>query len=312
MKIKIVLFFMLGMWLIIPAQAQTDPFAPKVDTTIVIVSGAEAGSYFAIASDIKKFFGSKIQLQPSGGAVNNYSLLINDPKVNIGLMQYDVLLKGKQADFQNKTKISENLKVLLPLGFEEIHLIASANSSIMSITDLAGKKVGVGLPEKEGTNVTAGLIKSVTNIEWIDVHMTFDSAFVALLKGEIDALFFVGYAPVNKLKELMPTFSQLIRLLPIRDERLGQFHVKTTIKAGTYPWLYYDVQTFAVRSYLVSNIKNESPADAEKIEKFLISIRDNISWFTDNGHNTWKDVDFTFRDPKWEIHPVAKKVFKLR
>jgi len=312
MKVKIAVLLMMCLWVTGTSFGQNDPFAQKSDTNIVIVSGTEVGSYYAIANDIKKFFGPKIFIKPSLGAVNNYDLLINDQTVDIGLIQYDVLLKGKNFDYQNKTKVSENLKVLLTLGGEEIHLIAAANGGIMSISDLAGKKVGVGVPDKEGTNVTAGLIKSVTGIPWIDVNISFDSAFVALIKGEIDALFFVGYAPVNKLKDMLPTFSQLIRLLPIKDERLGQFHIKKTIPAGTYPWLFYDVQTFAVRSYIATNVKNESPADSEKLENFLESIKDNIDWFKKNGHPAWQHVDFTFKDTKWEIHPVAKKVFNLK
>lgn len=294
------------------AMGQENPFSVKKDTVLTIVSGVETGSYYQIAQDLIRYSGEKIVIKPSMGAINNYSLLVNDPNVNIGMIQYDVLLEGKRHDYENKTHISENLQVLLPLGYEEIHLITKLNSNIMTIKDLAGKKVSVGDPIREGTSVTAGLIKSITNVPWEDVHLSFDSAFVALLNGQIDAMFFVGYAPVQKLKELLPTFNQVIKLVPIKEEALSQFHKNSIINIGTYPWLYYDVQTFAVRSYLVANVKTDNQLYNEAYEKLLEYIKNNIDFLVKNGHPAWRKVDLTFKDVKWPIHPVAKKVFKLK
>jgi len=294
------------------SKSQTDPFAVTKDTVIYLVSGIETGSYYHIAQDLVKYSGMNIVIKPSKGAINNYEMLINDPSINIGIVQFDVLQKGKQHDYQSKTHISENLKVLLPIGYEEIHLITKVNSNILSLQDLAGKKVNVGVPSKEGTNITSGLIKSVTEVPWIDINLSFDSAFVALLKGEIDAMFFVGYAPIQKLKDLLPTYNQLIKLVPIKETALGQFHNASQINLGTYPWLYYDVQTYAVRSYLVTNIKSDNPMIIEAYEKLLKNIKENLNVLKQNGHPAWKQVDLSFKDVKWDIHPVAKKVFNLK
>ncbi|MBL6963359.1 MAG: TAXI family TRAP transporter solute-binding subunit [Bacteroidetes bacterium] len=292
--------------------AQDDPFAvKKKDGDICIVSGAESGSYYQIAQDIIRIYNGKVNLKPSKGAVNNYAMLINDPDIDVAFTQYDVLLKAKQYDYQTKSHNTDQIKVLLPLGSEEIHMLVRLDSKIFGISDLKDKKVGVGNPAKEGTYLTSGLIKSISGVRWIDYEKTFDSSFVALLKGEIDALFFVGYAPVNKLNSLLPTYNQLIRLVPIKDERLGQFHKKSIITAGTYPWLFYDVETYSVNSFLVTNTTNEAPIDAEKLEKFLITIRDKQETLKSEGHDMWKEVDLNYDDIKWEIHPLAKKVFNL-
>ena len=109
----------------------------------------------------------------------------------------------------------------------------------------------------------------------------------------------------------MPTYNQLIRLVPIKDERLGQFHKKSIIPAGTYPWLFYNVETYSVNSFLVTNTTNEAPADAEILEKFLLSIRDNHATLKSEGHPMWNEVDLKYNNIQWDIHPVAKKVFKL-
>ncbi|NLJ07118.1 MAG: TAXI family TRAP transporter solute-binding subunit [Sphingobacteriales bacterium] len=309
---QILSFILLAGLMPLISSGQEDPFTVKNDTVLTIVSGVETGSYFQIAQDLIKYSGCKLVIKPSQGAINNYALLINDPLVNIGMVQYDVLLKGKQHDYETKKQISENLQVLIPLGYEDIHLITRVNSNILSVKDLAGKKVSVGNPQTEGTSITTGLIRSVTSVPWEEVNMSFDSAFVALLNGKIDAMFFVGYAPVQKLKALLPTFNQLIKLVPIEEEALAQFHHKTVITAGTYPWLNEDVATYAVRAYLVANIKTDNQVNIAAYEKLLNAIKNNMDILVQNGHPAWKKVDLSFKDVKWPVHPAAKKVFKLK
>lgn len=293
--------------------AQDDPFAvKKVADEIVLVSGIETGSYHVIANDMIKVSSTPVKELTSSGSIDNYNMLINNPDIDIAFMQYDVLQAAKMHDYKAKQHVSDNIRVLLPLAVEDIHLITRTNSKILSIADLKDKKVGVGIPSKEGTNVTAGLIKSVTGIQWVDVEVSFDTAFAKLINGEIDALFFVGYAPVNKLKELMPTFNQIIRLVPIKDERLSRFHVKTIIPAGTYPWLYYDLETYGVRSILAVNKQFYSPEDQKKYEKFIKDLQEKLPMLQEEGHPKWKEVTFKFSGINWPIDPAAKSVFKLK
>lgn len=295
------------------SMAQDDPFeVKKTENQLVIVSGIESGSYYQMVNDMAKNLKTPIKVLTSGGSVNNYNQLINNASVDLVFMQYDVLQAAKMHDYKTKQHISENVEIVLPLATEEIHLVTRTNSDIKSIADLSGKKVGVGIPSKEGTNVTAGLIKSVTASKWEDVEISFDSAFAALINNEIDAFFFVGYAPVKKFEDLLPTFNQIIRLVPITDERLSQFHVKTKIKADSYPWLHYDVETFGVRSVLVTNKQFESPNDAELYKEFLTEVKTNIGELQKNGHSKWNEVNFSFKGINWPIHAVSKKVFNIK
>ncbi len=293
--------------------AQDDPFAVKqVKEEIVIVSGIESGSYHKMATDIINVSKAPVKEMISEGSVNNYNLLVNNPEIDIVFLQYDVLQAAKMHDFKAKEHVSENVLILLPLAVEEIHLLTRTNSSIYSLKDLKDKKVGVGIPSKEGTNVTAGLIKTVAGVSWTDVEVSFDSAFAKLINGDIDAMFFIGYAPVKKLEDLLPTFNQIIRLVPIKEEKLSTFHVKTVIPAGTYPWLHYDLETYGVRSVLATNKEFESPKDADKYRALLTDIHENIESLKKDGHPKWKEVNFKFKGINWEIHPVSKEVFGIK
>jgi TRAP transporter TAXI family solute receptor len=307
------LVFSLGfMFAFVCVQAQDDPFAVKDQVhPLVIVSGIATGSYHQLATDMQMISSEPVTIQTSRGSIDNYSKMNNDPGVDIVFLQYDVLLKAKLYDVQTRQRNVENIKILLQLGNEEIHLLTRVNANIDNIKDLEGKKVGVGISSLEGTNVTAGLIKSVTGIRWIDVEKNFDEAFAMLLNNELDAMFFVGYAPVQKLQGLLSSFDKVIKLIPITDEKLSQFHEKSVIKAGTYPWLNEDLETFAVKAVLASNIKKESAETKKQIEQLLIDINENKSILDVKGHNEWKSIDLKFKGIDWDIHPISKKVFDL-
>jgi hypothetical protein len=75
--------------------------------------------------------------------------------------------------------------------------------------------------------------------------------------------------------------------------------------------LFYDVETYAVNSFLVTNVANESPADEKILENFLKSVKKNQEALKEDGHDMWDEVDLKYNNIKWDIHPVAKKVFNL-
>ncbi|MEA3495269.1 MAG: TAXI family TRAP transporter solute-binding subunit [Bacteroidota bacterium] len=302
---------------------------------IRMLSGFFKGSYYEMANDIKivakdivnvdtiftvgangqdsiAFSRSKsefLHILTSKGSLHNFKKLSREEKPQVAFMQYDVLIEQQLKDIKKYKKRTDSIRVLIPLGFEEIHLIALKDSKIKKIKDLKKKKVAVG-EAQQGTSVTAGLIKEKLGAEWIDVQVSFKDALFALLNHKIDAFFFVGSAPVSKLNGLSPTYRKL-KIIPIKDKSLEEIYTKTTIPANTYHWLDKDVETYAVRLLLVSDISKESQADDKNLRKLLTDIQNNIGKLQEEGHPNWKKVDFNFSDIQWQVHDVAKKVFGL-
>lgn len=286
-------------------------FFSEVKSQLVITSGFEMGSYNQMANDVKSLSKDSIQVLTSQGSLDNLEAILNiDNKINVAFMQYDVLINQFIKDMESGIGRSASIRILLPLGIEEVHLITTKTSGIESIKDLTKKKVAIG-SEVQGTAVTANKISELTGIDWISVSLSFNDAFPALINGDVDAFFFVGAAPVAKLKSLSPLLLKVVKLVPIESEKIirDESYSKSQITQEDYYWLDNEIPTVGVKSFLVTDTKNESEDNLQKLEKFLMTIKENIVSLRSTGHPQWKNVSVKFENLTVEVHPVAKKVF---
>lgn len=270
---------------------------------IQLLSGLEGGTYNQLANDIKNISKLQINVYTSSGALDNYNQLIGNTPVNVTFLQYDVLLTAVAFD----SKIKDYLRILLPLFLdEEIHLITLKDSKIKSLKDLKLKKVGIGAPT-QGTNVTAKTIKNKTGLIWTDVEIPSSEALDALLKGEIDAFFYVGGMPVAALQAYSNQAQGKIKLVPIKDKRLKDIYTPKVIKAKTYAWQEKDVATFSVATVLVLNTQKSNPDFLKDIEILYWEIRDNVAKLQSQGHPKWKDVYYQNSEINWPYFYIPPK-----
>ncbi len=257
-------------------------------TQINFLTGNKKEIYHQFAEDIKNNTNIPIQIFISQGSVDNLNRLLSD-SFHLAFVQYDVLL---YKEIEN-SDIKKYIKLFLPLYNEEIHLVALNNSKINSLKDLSGKRVGVGAINS-GTNITADLIKLKTEIKWINYNLPLDQSFAVLLKDSIDAFFVVGAAPVNILKSLSERAKNIIKLIPIQDDKLKKIYKHRTIESGTYPWLKHDIYTYSTATLLILNSKNINDSLAKKIEQLYYDLKGNLKGIQNNkfSHPKWHQVDF--------------------
>jgi TRAP transporter TAXI family solute receptor len=257
----------------------------SVNAQLNILSGLKGGTYEALANDIKGASKQDITVLNSEGSVDNYNQLINlDNNIYVTFMQYDVLLAN---ELQNPD-LRKDLRVLLPLFLdEEIHIITKKGSKIDDLKDLRGKKVAVGV-RGQGTFVTAQTIKQRTSTAWVDVEMNSNDAYQALMKGEIDAYFYVGGKPIASLFDLGKDAP--IKLVNIKSSSLDDIYMAKKIKKGTYPWQTENVSTYAVATMLMVNIHNMSRDTQRKLNMLLTDTENGLKAFQKTGHPKWKDV----------------------
>ncbi len=283
-----------------------DIFNPKSEVNHpILLSGVKGGSYHQFANDIQKI-SKTLEVRTSSGSADNLRQLVVRDDVYMTFLQYDVLINQQFEDLRDGTNYTDGIRILLPMGIEEIHLVTKKESKINSMRDLKNKKVAIGNID-QGTYVTASLIKQLVNGKWNDIDLPFDSVFIGLLNNEIDAFFFVGSAPVSRLLKLPEQIN--IKLIPITSRKLEKAYVPTVIKAGTYLWQTTDIKTYAVNSVLATNIKGETPTQARNLQRILIDIRDNMDMLRSQGHPKWKEVNFDYTNIHWEIYEGAKEVF---
>lgn len=274
----------------------------KAYSQLNILSGTEGGTYFNLANDLAKISSQPINVIPSSGSMENFHQLSENPEMMLAFMQYDVLLANELIN----PSVRKDYQVLFPFFLdEEIHLITRKDSKIASLDDLKGKKVGIGTSE-EGTRVTAQTIKNKTQIAWKDSEIPTSMAYDALMKGEIDAYFYVVGIPANGLSDLAADAN--IKLVNITHKNLKDVYTKKVIPVGTYKWQTKEVSTFAVPTILVVKFKELNLENEKKINTFLTEIKESIPKLQQEGHPKWKAVYFKNQEINWTYYYMRSKV----
>jgi uncharacterized protein len=266
---------------------------------LTIATGTPEGTYYQIAQDIKRIAekeGIPVEIIQTNGSFDNINLLGLE-KVDLAILQLDVLKVTSDA-MQAKAgfNVLKELKVILNLYFEEIHVITK-NDGIRSLSQLEGKKVAVG-PERSGSALTAEVLLAAYDLR---VEKFFDAPNDALQKlerGELDALIFVGGAPVPAFEKLDPSF-RFVRLPS--NPLLEQLYQRKKIDKGVYPWAG-EVETFAVPSVIMTRDRRDSDYVA-LIQRLLLAILSNKENLDATGHPKWKSAQFRFMIPSVAYPP---------
>ena len=253
-------------------------------SALTLAAGSPEGTYLRIAQDIKKVAeagGLPVEIIETNGSFDNIKL-VSDGKADLAIMQLDVL--QIVADIIRKEaglNILQEAKVVLNLYLEEIHVIAKS-PDIKSLEQLQGKRVAVG-PEKSGSALTAKVLLTGFGLKVESVFCTPDEAVKKLQAGEIDALIFVGGAPVPAFAHLDRSFHFVA--LPM-NSGLEQLYPKKKIDKSVYAWAdAFD--THAVPSVLMTRNRLDSDY-AATLQKLVLLILLNKEVLDSNGHPKWK------------------------
>lgn len=262
--------FAFGSALLVAAQA------PAPRTAFVIATGPTGGTYFPVGEAIASIVshppgvdrcekpgvcgpeGLIASVRTSAGAVANV-LSVNAHTVDAALAQSDVIADawaGRGVFRRDGTQ--SHVRAIAVLFPEELHLVAAKSAHIRSVADLAGKRVSIGAVDS-GTSVTVRAVLAGFRLSAHRLKASGNPSDVAaekLAKGGLDAMFFVGGAPVPLVRELLQ--SGRFELVPMagsgRDRLLAHSPALTaaTLPAGLYPGTGR-IDTVAVRAIFIVN-----------------------------------------------------------
>jgi TRAP transporter TAXI family solute receptor len=274
-----------------------------------IASGAESGTNWPMAEDIKKTCStptSPINNVVTPGGQSNIFRVNNDPKVQYGIVPADVAAYQRLEEERNNSKMMDKIWMVFPFFSTEFHLIAKDGSPINSIADLAGKTVVEG-PEGSATWVTVQMIKRLTKISWNGVKASQTDGYKMVLAGQADAEFIVAGKPITLLET-----AKGIKLVSISHPGLDSFpmYEKTSLPVdGMYPFQKAAASTYKVDNMLVTYaFKNQYQ---EEIAELVGCIAKNIGKLQATGHPKWRDVNpLDITRIKWEAHPAALNAIK--
>jgi uncharacterized protein len=252
---------------------------------LTIATGSSEGTYFKIAQDIKQIAdkeGIPIEVMQTNGSFDNINLLAAG-KVDLAIMQLDVLRFVAEILLKETgVNVLEEAKVALNLYLEEIHIIAK-NLEIRTFQQLQGKRVAVG-PEKSGSALTAEVLLAGFGLNIQTIFDAPEEAVKKLGRGEIDALIFVGGAPVPAFQKLDSNFHFVA--LPA-DSGLEQIYPKRKIARSVYAWSD-EIDTHAVPSVIMT--RNRSETDyVSTMQRLVLLILSQKETLDKTGHPKWKD-----------------------
>jgi len=297
----------------------------------VIVTGSTGGTYFPIGEAIAAIVshppgvsrceksgvcgpaGLIASVRTSEGTIANI-LAVNSGTADAGFAQSDIVreaVAGRGA-FRKAGK-QTHIRLLASLFPEELQLIATKSSRIRSVADLAGKRVAIG-SDGSGTNETVRSVLSAYGVRLARIKANGDSpdtAAVRFSKGELDALFFIGGAPVPFIRDLLATGKAT--LVPVagagRDRVLHQVKGLTaaTIPAGLYPGTG-KTETVALRAVLILR-DTASNAVVYGVTQALFNPANRGMLAGSHRSADFIRIDDAPRDPPAPIHPGAAPFF---
>jgi TRAP transporter TAXI family solute receptor len=254
-------------------------------SAFTIATGPSDGSYFQIAQDIKNVAGKEqidIEVMPTKGSIENIQLL-GAGKVDLAIVQLDALrfvsdVLKKQRDFD----LFDSIKVIMNLYPEEIHVLSN-KSDIQTFYQLDGKRISVGT-EGGGTALTAAVLLTVYDLNATVSFDSFDDAMKKMEQGNLDAVMFVGGAPVPFIGKLDSKF-HFVRLPA--NPALEEIYLRTSIGNSQYNWARAETETYAVPASIMGLDKRDQK-HAAQMQQLVLAILNSADYLRANGHPKWK------------------------
>lgn len=233
----------------------------RLDGSLVIAGGPEAGEYQQVASAIAAAVtkaGTRSEALSTEGSVENVDLL-GSGKVRVALVQNNVAMRATQGLAPFACSAAPELRALASLFPEQVHIIVRGDSPLASIEALRGKRVDVGL-RNSGTRFDAEAVLGAAGLSLTDLgeasELGLADGLNLLKRGELDAVITTISAPARRLQDM--AVGGELRLLPLSAATQARLvdadtgFVAADLPPGTYSGQTTPVRTVAVAALLAA------------------------------------------------------------
>jgi uncharacterized protein len=231
-------------------SAAPPPHAPTVRVRIATglpgmtfrpLGEALASAYKGVLPDMQ------FEVVQTAGSVSNVQKL-EVGEAELGLALADVAYMGYNGHVPELAARARNVRAIAVLHPSTVHVLVSERSTITSLSELRGHRVGVG-PSGSGTAVTSAILLRAYGVPSTEVRqetLPFLDAIDALGRGALDAVFITAADPVAAVRQATTSGA---RLLDIDGPPLEQLRVAYPfLRPATIPENTYQGQTRPVRT----------------------------------------------------------------
>jgi hypothetical protein len=255
-----------------------------------MMTGPEQGTYYQVGQQIAEQteeVGLHLEIISTEGSWANIVGLFNND-AEFAIFQLDAFLQAEKNLYKNKAEdIHDEIKVVMPLYNEEIHIIKAKDREL----DFATEEqfvVGCGR-ENSGSCLSAGVIADFYGKEFRYLYDDYENALDALRAGKLDLVIITAGKPHSLLVDQVGL--DLVSLP--RSRKAVDIYLYTEITADDYPWLEQPVETYAVRSVLATMIQEQEGLANDLVGTLHFAIQVNQDKLKKYGHPKWQDVFFT-------------------
>ncbi|MFF8746759.1 TAXI family TRAP transporter solute-binding subunit [Streptomyces californicus] len=279
-----VLTVVLGLlaWWLWPARDEGAP-----NGSLTFSTGVPSGVYQrygerlegALAKDMPEV---AIQLRTSEGSQQNLA------RVATGEADFTIATADAVATYLRDGRPgAQRLRGCVRLYDDYVQLVVPRDSDVRTVSDLRGKRVGVG-QEGSGVRLVADRLLAAAGLDPADditpVPVGIDTMPVRLTHGRLDAFFWSGGLPTAAVQELSRSFE--VRLVPMEAKLVAKlqsatgptrFYRSAMMPADAYPEAQQGqaVPTVAVANLLVTTDRTDA-AVTEAFTRTVINSRDRI------------------------------------
>lgn len=322
--LTLILALMLCLCLAACAPAEEPPVDDEVDqppvetVNLTMGTGGTSGTYFAFGGALATVLGNadlglNIQVTSSGASGENIKN-IGSGDVQLAILQNDVLdyaFNGTNT-WEGNDPVT-NVGVLACLYPEVCQIVATVDSGITSVADLAGKRVSIG-DIGSGVETNAKQILAAYGLTTDDIkvqNLGFGDSADAIKNNTLDAVFITAGVPNTAVLDLQT--SRDLVVIPVDGEEAAAlmadypFYAAATITPEEYSFLEEPVTTVAVQATLVCG-SDMSDDLAYTIVKGIFDNQEALA----TGHEKGKYIsaDYAIQGVSIDFHPGALRYYQ--
>jgi TRAP transporter TAXI family solute receptor len=285
---------------------------------IFVASGPTSGVYYplggGLADVLTKFVPNlNATAGTTDGSMANL-LLIGQGKADVAFSMADASWDAYKG--QGKFQKPVNVRALMVLYPNRMHIVTVDGTGINKMADLKGKRVSTGAPNS-ATQIMAYRVLEAYGIDpekdIIRERLDPGKSAEAIKDRKLDAFFWVGGVPTPAVTDLGATPGLKLKLIDHSEatdamvKKYGPLYVKDNIPAKSYPGQDTANQIATVWNVLLADEKMSDQL-AYDIVKTVFEHKDDLV----RVHAEAKNFDYKFQTPGAAVipfHPGAKKYF---
>jgi len=228
---------------------------------VTILTGGTGGSFYPLGAALADIYTKRIPAVRAVALSTVASVFnvqaIQQGKADVAFTQGDVAYFAYRRGTEESPHPHTKLRGIAVLWVNTVQLVVPKDSSVHRVTDLTGRRVGVGSPAS-GTQIVARLVMEGHGIDYAAVRseqLSFAEAMGRMENRTLDAGFVVASYPVSAVTDMNTAIG--VRLIPVERamvDRMGSaypFIKPMVIPAGTYMGQASSLNTLGVDNILV-------------------------------------------------------------